>query len=169
MKQNLLFCLLIAILVLPVTAQDNNAYLGALTIDITEASKRFHDLADTIAEDHYGWRPAEGIRSVVEVINHVSEGNFSMSQALGHESEYEGNNTDTKEGALARLAASQTHVQELLASLSETDLTGTVELFGMTVNHYRTLAMIAGHTHEHLGQLIAYARSNGIAPPWSDG
>jgi len=23
------------------------------------------------------------------------------------------------------------------------------------------------HLHEHLGQLIAYARSNKIAPPWS--
>ena len=23
------------------------------------------------------------------------------------------------------------------------------------------------HLHEHLGQLIAYARSNGVVPPWS--
>jgi hypothetical protein len=26
---------------------------------------------------------------------------------------------------------------------------------------------LANHTHEHLGQLIAYARNNGIVPPWS--
>ena len=25
----------------------------------------------------------------------------------------------------------------------------------------------ATHLHEHLGQLIAYARSNAIVPPWS--
>ena len=25
----------------------------------------------------------------------------------------------------------------------------------------------ATHLHEHLGQLIAYARSNNVTPPWS--
>jgi hypothetical protein len=23
------------------------------------------------------------------------------------------------------------------------------------------------HLHEHLGQMIAYARTNGVKPPWS--
>jgi uncharacterized damage-inducible protein DinB len=27
--------------------------------------------------------------------------------------------------------------------------------------------MIMGHMGEHLGQLIAYARVNGIVPPWT--
>jgi hypothetical protein len=27
----------------------------------------------------------------------------------------------------------------------------------------------ATHLHEHLGQLIAYARSNAVTPPWSQG
>jgi hypothetical protein len=27
--------------------------------------------------------------------------------------------------------------------------------------------LLAAHLHEHLGQSIAYARINGIAPPWS--
>jgi uncharacterized damage-inducible protein DinB len=29
------------------------------------------------------------------------------------------------------------------------------------------LELLATHNHEHLGQMIAYARMNGIAPPWS--
>ena len=169
MKRNIVFFLLTAVLTLPVTAQDNSAYLGAFTTDFTDASEKLHNLADAIAEDHYEWSPAEGIRSVVEVLNHVSDANFGISAVLGHDSEYEGTDTDTKEGALARLVASQKHVQELLDSLAEADLTGTVELYGTTVNHYGALGIIAGHTHEHLGQLIAYARSNGIAPPWSGG
>jgi hypothetical protein len=28
---------------------------------------------------------------------------------------------------------------------------------------------ILSHLHEHLGQSIAYARTNGVAPPWSGG
>jgi hypothetical protein len=27
--------------------------------------------------------------------------------------------------------------------------------------------LTVGHLHEHLGQLIAYARSNNVVPPWS--
>ncbi len=27
--------------------------------------------------------------------------------------------------------------------------------------------IVSGHAHEHLGQAIAYARSNGVVPPWS--
>jgi uncharacterized damage-inducible protein DinB len=26
---------------------------------------------------------------------------------------------------------------------------------------------LVSHEHEHLGQMIAYARSNGVTPPWS--
>lgn len=29
--------------------------------------------------------------------------------------------------------------------------------------------ILMNHSHEHLGQSIAYARMNGIAPPWSEG
>jgi hypothetical protein len=27
--------------------------------------------------------------------------------------------------------------------------------------------LLLSHAHEHLGQSIAYARSNGVAPPWT--
>ena len=30
------------------------------------------------------------------------------------------------------------------------------------------ILILLGHSNEHLGQLIAYARSNGIKPPWSE-
>jgi uncharacterized damage-inducible protein DinB len=29
------------------------------------------------------------------------------------------------------------------------------------------LLLLATHSHEHLGQSIAYARSNGVTPPWT--
>jgi hypothetical protein len=31
------------------------------------------------------------------------------------------------------------------------------------------LTLLVSHLHEHLGQAIAYARMNGVAPPWSEG
>ena len=39
---------------------------------------------------------------------------------------------------------------------------------GGTTNTQRGLMLfIAKHTSEHLGQSIAYARMNGVVPPWS--
>jgi hypothetical protein len=32
---------------------------------------------------------------------------------------------------------------------------------------YDFALMISGDMHEHLGQLIAYARMNNVVPPWS--
>ena len=171
MLRNTAFLLLTAFFVLPATAQEhsNSAYLTAVTTDFNSTSEKLTDLAEAIPEDHFDWSPAEGIRSVVGVLNHVSDANFGIAAALGHQSDYEATNADTKEGAMERLAASQSHVRELLDSMMEADLTTSVELFGMTMNHYGALGIITGHTHEHLGQLIAYARSNGITPPWSGG
>ncbi len=171
MKRNLTFFLLATFLVLPATAQehDNSAYLSAVTSDFNSTSEKLYSLAEAIPEDHFDWSPADGIRSVVEVINHVSDANFGIAAMLGHESDYESEAMDTKEGALARLAASQDHIRELMATFADADLTTTAEVFGTTMNHYGVVTVIAGHTSEHLGQLIAYARSNGVSPPWSGG
>jgi len=37
------------------------------------------------------------------------------------------------------------------------------------MNRLSGLLVILEHNGEHKGQLIAYARSNGIVPPWSAG
>jgi len=46
-------------------------------------------------------------------------------------------------------------------------MTEEIEFFGMTAPRARLALMAADHQHEHLGQLIAYARVNEIVPPWS--
>jgi hypothetical protein len=42
-----------------------------------------------------------------------------------------------------------------------------IKMFGQTFTRQRALIMTTTHLHEHLGQLIAYARSNSVKPPWS--
>ena len=171
MLRHICLFVLTLILVLPATAQEhsNSAYLGAVMMDFDGASEKLNSLGEAIPDDHFEWSPAEGVRSVVEVLNHVSDANFGIAAMLGHESDYEAMASDTKEGAMARLMASQDHVRELIGSMAEADLSSDAEVFGMTMNHYGALGILTGHTHEHLGQLIAYARANGIAPPWSGG
>ena len=52
-------------------------------------------------------------------------------------------------------------------TLSDNDLQTTVKLFGSDWTKQDGVMHILDDQHEHLGQSIAYARSNGVVPPWS--
>jgi len=51
--------------------------------------------------------------------------------------------------------------------MSDKDLEKMVDFFGSKITTRQLLLKMIGHNHEHLGQLIAYARMNGIVPSWS--
>ena len=40
-------------------------------------------------------------------------------------------------------------------------------MFGNATTHRGVLVTVLSHLHEHLGQSVAYARMNGVVPPWS--
>lgn len=42
-------------------------------------------------------------------------------------------------------------------------------MFGQQTSRGGALVRSVTHCHEHLGQAIAYARANGVVPPWSGG
>jgi len=173
----LAFCL-----VLPAYAQDHgdhshHHYLSAFLADFEGSSDKLNQLAEAFSDEQYAWRPAEGIRSVSEVFVHVANANFALSAALGYSVE-EGHRTPSGEAeqtltaradVLADLKHSQEHVREAVETVMGKDLSGEVTAFGQRMTHYQVLMIIGGHSHEHLGQAIAYARSIGVVPPWSGG
>ena len=59
------------------------------------------------------------------------------------------------------------HVRSAVAGMSEADLEAPTRLYGSDVAHWGVLFQLVAHMNEHLGQSIAYARSNGVVPPWS--
>ena len=173
----LMVIVLALFMVLPATAQehDNSAFIENYTGDFDGASKKLADLAEAIPADMFGWRPAEGIRSISEVYMHVAGANYALASALGvampdgvnlHSLEQE---VTEKEQVVEVLQASQQHVRQALEMVMNEDLSGSVQAFGREWTRYQVLMIISGHSHEHLGQSIAYARSNDIAPPWSSG
>jgi uncharacterized damage-inducible protein DinB len=48
-------------------------------------------------------------------------------------------------------------------------LDDAADLFGWQATKRAALTGMVAHMHEHLGQAIAYARMNGVMPPWSAG
>src|SRR2546422_8069711 len=61
------------------------------------------------------------------------------------------------------------HVRQATNKLTDADLDKTAPWFGGRQASYREiLFFLASHQHEHLGQSIAYARINGVIPPWTE-
>jgi uncharacterized damage-inducible protein DinB len=79
--------------------------------------------------------------------------------------DFEAGITD-KDEVVRTLEASVDFVRSVLDGMTETDLDRTT-LYGREVGQYAVLLQLVTHMNEHLGQAIAYARMNGVVPPWS--
>jgi len=141
-------------------------------------------LAEAVPEDTYDWRPEPGVRSFSEVFTHVAETNyFLMGEILGREVPASAEETFTAEGStgvweeqvtekgavLRKLRASHQYVQRTIETLDRDRLPERVDWFDPEFDNTvrGTLLHLVRHTGEHTGQLVAYARVNGIVPPWS--
>lgn len=142
---------------------------------------RLTQLAESMPEDTWGWRPGEGIRSVGEVYIHIAFGNYIwVTMSGGKVPEYVGfipdpakisewdTQTTNKAEIIAIMKRSFDVMRETAKAFSQDDLDNKeIEFFGMKFSLRNFLVTGIAHCHEHLGQSIAYARMNGVTPPWS--
>jgi uncharacterized damage-inducible protein DinB len=140
---------------------------------ISDAEGKLNQLAEAMPESKYTWRPAEGVRSPGEVFMHVAAANFGIPSYWGVKppagfefATYE--KSLTKKADIQKaLQESFAHVKKALAAASDADLEKPAEFFGMKTTVRSGYLLVLSHVHEHLGQSIAYARMNGVVPPWS--
>ena len=138
-------------------------------------SKQLIDLADAIPAEKYSWRPAPGVRSVSEVYMHIAIANFSLLGRTGPKMppdlkspEQEKTVTDKAE-VINWLNRSLEAVKTAHDSVTPEDLKRKVKINGVSATVDGMYLRIIVHANEHMGQLVAYARVNGIVPPWSAG
>lgn len=156
---------------LPVQAQSSDLSADLIT-QLDDAANKLVQLAEAIPQEKYGWRPAEGVRSVSEVLMHVTGGNYYIPSFAGVEGpgvlpRGAEKSITAKAEVIDHVKKSFEHVRSALRATSAADFDKPAKMFGRETtcrNVYLTTVM---HAHEHLGQLIAYARSNGVVPPWS--
>jgi len=117
----------------------------------------------------YDWKPGQGVRSVGDVFNLIVRENSMLIGVLSGTP-----NPGAKAAPITdpeklqeALKASYASLQKLITALSDNDLQASVKLFGRDMTMQAALTLILDDQHEHLGQSIAYARSNGVVPPWS--
>ncbi|GGH04366.1 DinB family protein [Silvibacterium dinghuense] len=143
--------------------------------ELRYASRLLISLAEAIPADKYDWRPEPGVRSVSEVLMHIVQSNYYLLSVTGPQMPPELASNDvekritSKPEVVAYLRRSLEAVKTARAKLKPGDLQHKVKIYGETVNVDGMYLRIICHDNEHMGQLIAYARMNGIVPPWSAG
>jgi uncharacterized damage-inducible protein DinB len=155
-------------LMVPFAQAQPAKFQAAFGEDAGTLSKKFTGLAQVMA-GKYEWKPGQGVRSVGDVFNLIVEENGLLADALTGKT-----NTGAEPAPITdrgkmqdALKASYANLQKAITGLSDNDLQTHVKLFGRDMTKQGALMLILEDQHEHLGQSIAYARSNSVVPPWS--
>ena len=159
----------------PLAAQADapTGYRADLVRDLTGIEEKVVGLAEAIPADKLGWRPSEGVRSISEAMMHLAAANyffptlFGTSVPSGVDMAGLEKITDQKQ-VVATLKSSFEHLRTLVQNTPEDKLDDAIKMFGQDATVAGGLHSAVSHGHEHLGQLIAYARSVGVTPPWSE-
>jgi uncharacterized damage-inducible protein DinB len=137
--------------------------------NLDDVEKKILSLAESIPEEKYTWRPSSDVRSISEVFMHIAGANYFLSTFLGADAPKMNGDREKdvtkKAEVIAELRKSFAHLRKAAGAVK--DLNDPVKLFGNDTTVRGVLVTALSHLHEHLGQSIAYARMNGIAPPWS--
>ena len=165
-----------AVLLAPARADEAVALSGeraAMIGQIKEAEDELVDLAGATPQAKFSWRPRKGVRSVAEVFRHVIIANYMLPSLFGSAppagfdmKTYETAGNDKAE-IVRDLKASFAHLRKAISDTPDGDLSKTVRIFDHDGTAREAMMIAVTHAHEHLGQSIAYARMNGIVPPWT--
>ena len=136
-------------------------------------SRQLVALAEATPAEKFAWRPADGVRSTSEVYMHIALANFYLLSATGPKlpSDIKPENMEKsvteKAAVIDWLKRSLEAVKTAHAMVKPDDLRRKVKVNGRDATVDGMYLRIIVHANEHMGQLVAYARMNGIVPPWS--
>lgn len=166
-------------------------FRGEFLWELDIATRQSVAMAEAVPADKYEWRPDRAARTIGEVFVHVATGNFLLLDVVGTPAPADlypdlpaegpmrfaglmGRNDELAGGAgdksavSALLKRSLRFVDESFRRTSEDELNRPLHFFGEETTVRRVYLRLLAHNHEHMGQMIAYLRFNGIAPPWPD-
>jgi uncharacterized damage-inducible protein DinB len=164
-------------------------FRDAFVEDIDLVHRKLLALANAIPADKYDWRPTPEVRTVSNVLMHVAmEWYFILPACFGGKVTSEWPSfpeartklfaITAKTDVLDQLDRAWSFARAQIAAASGPQLLATRADRTLNALHVapvdlppypfqRAVIWIAGDQHEHLGQLITYARSLGVVPPWS--
>jgi uncharacterized damage-inducible protein DinB len=168
-----------------------DGFRGEFLWELDIAEKQMLAMADTVPAEKYDWRPDKAARSVSEVFVHVAAGNFMLLEAVGRPAPIDlydqvpthgderfwgliERNTELEKRVREKMAVTSLlrraleEVRNVFHEASGAELDRPLHFFGEETTVRRVYLRLLAHTHEHMGQMIAYLRMNHISPPWPD-
>jgi uncharacterized damage-inducible protein DinB len=160
-------------------APDTLAAIDVLA-PLSDLETKVMALAKAVPEEKYSWRPVPGVRSVGEVFLHIAYGTRlmmaiaseqpsadAMKKLIAEEGVGEKQGLD-KAKTLEVLAQNFAAARKAIEPLRSGGLSHDADFFDVHTTRRGVYVFVDTHIAEHLGQAIAYARMNGIVPPWSN-
>ena len=148
-------------------------FRAEMIVQMKSIQEKITGLAQETPADKYGWAPAEGVRGNGAVFVHTAAANYFLLSVAGVELP-EGLNPRNmekeiteKDDMINALNDSYAFLYKSIKAMTDEDLDKPIKLFGQDATVRMAMMICIEHNSEHLGQAIAYARSNGIVPPWS--
>lgn len=142
-------------------------------LDLENVNKKFVDLANAVPADKLTWRPSTDSRSFAEVFLHVAGERYGILSLMGAEKPADFNgktfekSTTDRAQIVAELNKSWSWAATTMKGMSNADYAKLLPKLGPQANEGDVVYILVGDAHEHLGQAVAYARENGIVPPWT--
>jgi uncharacterized damage-inducible protein DinB len=141
--------------------------------DLGVVQKKFVDLANALPAGKFSWRPSADSRSFAEVFLHVAGERYQILNLMGTElpagfdgKTYEKSTTD-KAKIVEELNKSWEFAQKAINGMTNADFARAIPKLGPQANAGDVIYILVADAHEHLGQVVAYARVNGVVPPWT--
>ena len=148
-------------------------YRSEVLAEVMVQEDKFTRLAEAIPADKFAWRPTPDVRSFAEVFLHVAGERYQILGLMGatppsgfNGKEFEKSTTD-KSRIVDELNQTWEFAQKTINGMSNADFAKLLPKLGPQANAGDVVYILVGDAHEHLGQLVAYARVNGIVPPWT--
>ena len=142
-------------------------------LDLQTVNKKCVDLAQAVPADKLTWRPSPDARSFAEVFLHVAGERYGILSMMGANppagfkaKDFEKSTTD-KDRIFEDLNQSWDFANKAINGMTNADYAKLLPKLGPQANEGDVIYILVADAHEHLGQLIAYARQNGIVPPWT--
>lgn len=142
-------------------------------VDLERVQQKFVDLANAIPADKLNWRPGDGSRSFAEVLLHVAGERYGILGLMGAQAPqgfdaktFEKSTTDRAQ-IVAELNKSFDFTKKTIDAMSNAEFAKLLPKLGPQANAGDVVYILVADAHEHLGQAVAYARENGIVPPWT--
>lgn len=141
--------------------------------DLGIVQKKFVDLANALPAGKLTWRPTADSRSFAEVFLHVAGERYQILNLMGTAlpagfdgKTFETSTTD-KTKLVEELNKSWDFTQKAINGMTNADFARLIPALGPQANAGDVIYILVADAHEHLGQVVAYARENGITPPWT--